>query len=117
MRGLGRDQILDAVAAIVDLLSRSMRTELRRFLWVIALWVIAVLFMGRIVPTIIGLVALLAYWRYFVPGRPKSGSQRTRPWREGDSNRRSPLITKTLRVPPWTVSSRSGLRPAVAFEA
>ena len=31
-----------------------------------------------------------------------SGSHMTPRWREGDSNRRSPLITKTLRVPPWT---------------
>jgi hypothetical protein len=66
VRRLGRDQILDAAATAVDFLGRSLQTERRRFVWVIALWAIAVLLIGPVIATIIGLVALLAYWRYFL---------------------------------------------------
>lgn len=53
-------------AAFAKWLAGSLATERSRFVWVIVFWSIALFFIGSWITTLIALLALLAYWNFFI---------------------------------------------------
>jgi hypothetical protein len=60
------ERLLNRLTAIINVVRHPAKTERRRFVLVIALWAISILLINSYLAAAIGLVALLAYWRYFV---------------------------------------------------